>query len=99
VTIQKLDYLVSLGVTCLWLLAFYPSPLRDDGHDIADYERADPRFGSLDDFVRRLTGSPGRGSIPAPASPRNIVTRWRYFVARPITDQLRQRASSGFRLD
>src|SRR5690242_16405385 len=34
---QKLDYLQGLGITCLWLLPFYPSPLRDDGYDIADY--------------------------------------------------------------
>ena len=59
--IQKLDYLVSLGVTCLWLLPFYPSPLRDDGYDIADYERVDPRFGSLDDFVRLVTEAHRRG--------------------------------------
>ena len=35
--IQKLDYLQDLGVTCLWLLPFFPSPLRDDGYDISDY--------------------------------------------------------------
>ena len=35
--IEKLDYLEDLGVTCLWLLPFFPSPLRDDGYDIADY--------------------------------------------------------------
>ncbi len=47
---QKLDYLEGLGVTCIWLLPFYPSPLRDDGYDIADYEGVDPRYGSLKDF-------------------------------------------------
>ena len=35
--IQKLDYLEWLGVTCLWLLPFFPSPLRDDGYDVSDY--------------------------------------------------------------
>ena len=39
---SKLDYLVDLGVTALWLLPFYPSPLRDDGYDIADYRIVNP---------------------------------------------------------
>ncbi len=49
---QKLPYLEDLGVTCLWLLPFYPSPLRDDGYDIADYTSINPIYGSLDDFKR-----------------------------------------------
>jgi maltose alpha-D-glucosyltransferase/alpha-amylase len=57
----KLDYFVSLGVTCLWLLPFYVSPLRDDGYDIAHYERVDPRYGTLDDFVRFLDEAHRRG--------------------------------------
>ncbi|HEU0208488.1 MAG TPA: maltose alpha-D-glucosyltransferase [Candidatus Udaeobacter sp.] len=48
--IEKLDYLQELGVTALWLLPFYPSPLRDDGYDIADYFDVNPTFGTLDDF-------------------------------------------------
>jgi maltose alpha-D-glucosyltransferase / alpha-amylase len=47
---QKLDYLQSLGVTCLWLLPFFPSPLRDDGYDISDYLNVHPSYGTLDDF-------------------------------------------------
>ena len=47
---QKLDYLNGLGITCLWLLPFYPSPLKDDGYDIADYCNVNPRYGTLDDF-------------------------------------------------
>ncbi|HEY5618533.1 MAG TPA: maltose alpha-D-glucosyltransferase [Vicinamibacterales bacterium] len=47
---QKLPYLHDLGVTCLWLLPFYPSPLRDDGYDIADYTSINPIYGTLDDF-------------------------------------------------
>jgi maltose alpha-D-glucosyltransferase / alpha-amylase len=47
---DRLDYLQDLGVTVLWLLPFYPSPFRDDGYDIADYEDVAPGFGSLDDF-------------------------------------------------
>src|SRR5213596_3594992 len=48
--IEKLDYLQELGVTAVWLLPFYPSPLRDDGYDIADYFDVNPTFGSLNDF-------------------------------------------------
>jgi maltose alpha-D-glucosyltransferase/alpha-amylase len=49
---QKLPYLRDLGITCLWLLPFYPSPLRDDGYDIADYTAINPLYGTLDDFKR-----------------------------------------------
>src|SRR5881296_4087034 len=48
--IEKLDYLQELGITAIWLLPFYPSPLRDDGYDIADYFDVNPNFGALDDF-------------------------------------------------
>ncbi|MBL8666791.1 MAG: maltose alpha-D-glucosyltransferase [Rhodospirillales bacterium] len=47
---QKLDYLADLGVTAVWLLPFYPSPMRDDGYDIADYRDVNPAFGSIRDF-------------------------------------------------
>ncbi|MGE5270584.1 MAG: maltose alpha-D-glucosyltransferase [Thiohalocapsa sp.] len=47
---QKLDYLQDLGVTALWLLPFYPSPLRDDGYDIADYKSIHPAYGRMADF-------------------------------------------------
>jgi len=47
---QKLDYLESLGVTAIWLLPFYPSPLRDDGYDIADYYSINPNYGDMRDF-------------------------------------------------
>ncbi len=48
--LQKLDYLQELGVTCLWILPFFPSPLRDDGYDIQDYLSVHPNYGTLDDF-------------------------------------------------
>ena len=48
--IQKLDYIQGLGVTAIWLLPFYPSPLKDDGYDIADYNSIHPSYGTLDDF-------------------------------------------------
>jgi maltose alpha-D-glucosyltransferase/alpha-amylase len=49
---QKLEYLQALGINTLWLLPFYPSPLRDDGYDIADYENIHPSYGTLADFDR-----------------------------------------------
>ncbi|HXV71961.1 MAG TPA: maltose alpha-D-glucosyltransferase [Acidimicrobiia bacterium] len=50
----KLDYLRDLGITALWLLPFYPSPLRDDGYDIADYKSIHPSYGTMRDFRRLL---------------------------------------------
>ena len=47
---QKLDYLKDLGVTAIWILPFYPSPLKDDGYDIADYYNVNPHYGMLRDF-------------------------------------------------
>jgi maltose alpha-D-glucosyltransferase/alpha-amylase len=54
---QKLDYIQDLGVTCLWLLPFFPSPLRDDGYDIADYLNVNPTYGTLDDFKAFLAAA------------------------------------------
>ena len=54
---QKLDYLQDLGVTCLWLLPFFPSPLRDDGYDISDYLNVNPSYGTLDDFKAFLAAA------------------------------------------
>ena len=51
---SKLDYLRDLGVTAIWLLPFYPSPLRDDGYDIADYKSINPAYGTMRDFKRFL---------------------------------------------
>lgn len=47
---QKLDYLKGLGIDCIWLLPFYPSPFRDDGYDVADFYSIHPEMGTLDDF-------------------------------------------------
>ncbi len=58
---SKLDYLQDLGVTCLWLLPFFPSPLRDDGYDIADYMDVHPSYGTLDDFKAFLNAAHDRG--------------------------------------
>jgi maltose alpha-D-glucosyltransferase/alpha-amylase len=58
--VQKLDYLQDLGVTCIWLLPFFPSPLRDDGYDIADYQNVHPSYGTLDDFKAFLSAAHDR---------------------------------------
>ncbi len=51
---SKLDYLVDLGVNAVWMLPFFPSPLRDDGYDIADYRSVNPSYGNLASFKRFL---------------------------------------------
>jgi len=58
---SKLDYLKDLGVTALWLLPFFPSPLRDDGYDTADYTGVHPAYGTLADFRRFLRAAHARG--------------------------------------
>jgi maltose alpha-D-glucosyltransferase/alpha-amylase len=58
---SRLDYLADLGVDCLWLLPFYPSPNRDNGYDIADYLGVDPRLGTLDDFAAFKHAAAERG--------------------------------------
>jgi maltose alpha-D-glucosyltransferase/alpha-amylase len=59
--IQKLDYLQDLGITCIWLLPFYPSPLRDDGYDIADYYGVHPGYGTTRDFRQFVREAHRRG--------------------------------------
>ncbi|GAA4322799.1 maltose alpha-D-glucosyltransferase [Pontixanthobacter gangjinensis] len=58
---QKLDYLEDLGVTAIWLLPFYPSPLRDDGYDIADYYSINPSYGNVEDFKNFIEEAHSRG--------------------------------------
>ncbi|MFP5310393.1 MAG: maltose alpha-D-glucosyltransferase, partial [Actinomycetes bacterium] len=58
---QKLDYLADLGVTAVWLLPFYPSPLRDDGYDIADYAGIHPDYGTMRQFQRFVDEAHDRG--------------------------------------
>jgi maltose alpha-D-glucosyltransferase/alpha-amylase len=59
--IEKLDYLVDLGITAIWLLPFYPSPLRDGGYDIADYTAVHEHYGTLRDFAHLLREAHRRG--------------------------------------
>jgi maltose alpha-D-glucosyltransferase / alpha-amylase len=58
---QKLDYVQSLGVDAIWLMPFFPSPLRDDGYDISDYRSVHPRYGTLDHFKTFLSSAHDRG--------------------------------------
>ncbi len=58
---ERLDYLQQLGVTAIWLLPFYPSPLRDDGYDIADYGNVNPAYGTRRDFKAFLREAHRRG--------------------------------------
>ena len=58
---DKLDYVESLGVNTIWLLPFYPSPMRDDGYDIADYRRINPAYGRRRDFRRLIREAHRRG--------------------------------------
>jgi maltose alpha-D-glucosyltransferase / alpha-amylase len=57
---MKLDYLQELGINAIWLLPFYPSPLRDDGYDIADYTSVHPNYGTLEDFKEFLNAAHNR---------------------------------------
>ena len=59
--IEKLPYLQDLGVNALWLLPFYPSPLRDDGYDIADYTNVNPMYGTLGDISQLVKDAHSRG--------------------------------------
>jgi maltose alpha-D-glucosyltransferase/alpha-amylase len=58
---RKLDYIKDLGATCVWLLPFFPSPMRDDGYDIGDYRNVNPAFGTLHDFRAFVKAAHDRG--------------------------------------
>ena len=59
--IEKLDHIKSLGVDCIWIMPMYPSPLMDDGYDVADYYSIHPDYGDLDDFKAFLGAAHARG--------------------------------------
>jgi maltose alpha-D-glucosyltransferase / alpha-amylase len=59
--VSRLDYLKDLGITCIWLLPFFPSPLRDDGYDISNYTDVNPSYGTLGDFKTFLDAAHHRG--------------------------------------
>jgi len=58
---RRIDYLADLGITCLWLMPFYPTPDRDDGYDISDFYGIDPRLGNHGDFVEVIRTAQDRG--------------------------------------
>jgi maltose alpha-D-glucosyltransferase/alpha-amylase len=58
---EKIDYLQSLGVDCVWIMPIYPSPLKDDGYDVADYTGVDRAYGSLDDCRRLIEAAHSHG--------------------------------------
>jgi trehalose synthase len=58
---ERIDYLAGIGISCLWLMPFQPSPNRDDGYDVTDYYGVDPRLGSLGDFVTLIRTAKDRG--------------------------------------
>ncbi len=58
---DRLDYLHDLGVNTLWLLPFYPSPMKDDGYDVSDYHNIDPRYGTRNDFRQFVREAHRRG--------------------------------------
>ncbi len=72
----KIDYLQELGINAIWLMPFFPSPLRDDGYDIADYNAVHPSYGTLEDFRKFLDSAHERGI-------RVIIE----FVANHTSDQ------------
>ena len=59
--LEKLEYIRDLGVNTIWLMPFYPSPLRDDGYDIADYTSVNPSYCTIDDFKMFLNEAHNRG--------------------------------------
>ena len=59
--VEKLDYLEDLGINCIWLLPIFPSPLKDDGYDVADYYGIHPDYGQLEDFKQLVAEAHKRG--------------------------------------
>ena len=58
---NRIDYLAGIGISCLWLMPFYPSPRRDDGYDITDFFGVDGRFGTPGDFAELIRTAGDRG--------------------------------------
>ncbi len=78
----KLDYVQELGVDCLWLLPIYPSPLRDDGYDIADYTGIHPDYGTVEDFRTLVEEAHRRGlRVIADLVPNHSSDQNRWFQA------------------
>jgi maltose alpha-D-glucosyltransferase/alpha-amylase len=92
---DKLDYLQELGIDCLWLLPVYPSPLRDDGYDIADFYKIHPDYGVVEDFRRLVDEAHKRGLrviadlIPNHTSDQNYWFQASRDLAHPEHDKYR----------
>src|SRR5574341_123159 len=79
---ERLDYFRDLGVDCLWLMPMYPSPLLDDGYDIADYCNIHPDYGTLDDFKTFLTEAHARDlRVIADLVPNHTSSQHPWFQA------------------
>ena len=59
--VSKLDHVRSLGADCIWLMPHYPSPMRDDGYDVADFYQTNPHYGTLEDFGQLVAACHERG--------------------------------------
>jgi maltose alpha-D-glucosyltransferase/alpha-amylase len=79
---SKLDYLRDLGVDCIWLLPIYPSPLRDDGYDVADFYAVHPDYGTLEDVSTLVNEAHQRGlRVIADLIPNHTSDQNRWFQA------------------
>ena len=79
--IEKLDYIKSLGVDCIWLLPMYPSPLKDDGYDVAAFDGIHPNYGTMADFERLIDEAHKRGlRIVADLIVNHTSDKHRWFV-------------------
>src|SRR5262245_18805809 len=83
---ERLDYVQELGVDCLWILPMYPSPLRDDGYDIADFYGIHPSYGTVQDFQKFLDAAHARGLRVIRSEERRVGKEWRYRGEREVYD-------------
>ncbi len=79
---SRLDYIAGLGVTCLWLMPFYPSGGRDDGYDVADYASVDPRYGDMASFSEFVVEAKERGMhVIVDLVPNHVSIKHPWFQA------------------
>ena len=79
---ERIDYLAGIGVSCLWLMPFYPSVQRDDGYDITDFYGVDPRLGTHGDLVDMIRTARDRGiRVIADLVPNHTSDRHPWFQA------------------
>ena len=77
---ERIDYLAGIGVTCIWLMPFFPSPERDDGYDIVDFYAVDPKLGTLGDLVELVRTARDRGiRVIADLVPNHTSIRHPWF--------------------